>query len=144
MEERRCMCLSTAVRRKLFATTLAIIAGCQMGFPGTVVAKDNNNGGLSTLCKFTAGPRTGQTQDYAPLAPLPVGSPCQDGVASSGVIVARSSGSGGSSPAVSTLCKFTAGPRAGQTQDYAPLAPLPVGSPCQDGKSSSGVIVPPH
>jgi hypothetical protein len=43
----------------------------------------------------------------------------------------------------SFLCKFTGGPRAGQIQDYTghPSGPLPVGSPCTDGISSSGVIV---
>lgn len=42
----------------------------------------------------------------------------------------------------SFLCKFTTGPRAGQTQDYTghPSGPLPVGSPCNDGTSSVGVI----
>jgi hypothetical protein len=41
----------------------------------------------------------------------------------------------------STLCKFEKGPRAGTIQDYASLAPLTVGSPCQDGAGSSGVII---
>ena len=41
----------------------------------------------------------------------------------------------------STICSFNHGPRAGTTHDYAPKAPLPVGSPCNDGIRSSGVIV---
>jgi hypothetical protein len=41
----------------------------------------------------------------------------------------------------STLCRFTAGRRAGETQDYAPMAPIPVGSFCQDGQGSTGVVV---
>ena len=43
----------------------------------------------SFLCKFTFGPRAGQVQDYTghPLGPLPVGSPCQDGIASTGFII---------------------------------------------------------
>lgn len=41
----------------------------------------------------------------------------------------------------STLCRFTEGPRRGQVQDYAPMAPLPVGSSCQDARGSSGVVV---
>ena len=52
----------------------------------------------SYLCRFTSGPRAGQIQDYTghPSGPLPVGSPCQDGIASWGVIVSgRSSGGGG-------------------------------------------------
>ncbi len=46
-------------------------------------------------------------------------------------------------PAVqtSTLCRFTSGPRSGQIQDYAPMTPIPVGSPCQDARGSSGVVV---
>ena len=43
----------------------------------------------------------------------------------------------------STLCRFTQGRRAGQTQDYAPMAPIPVGSNCQDGQGSTGVVVAP-
>jgi hypothetical protein len=41
----------------------------------------------------------------------------------------------------STLCRFTSGPRSGQTQDYAPMAPLAVGSYCQDARGSTGVVV---
>jgi hypothetical protein len=41
----------------------------------------------------------------------------------------------------STLCRFTSGPRAGQDQDYAPMAPIPVGSNCQDGRGSAGTVV---
>jgi hypothetical protein len=41
----------------------------------------------------------------------------------------------------STLCRFTDGPRQGQVQDYAPMDPIPVGSNCQDGRGSSGVVV---
>ena len=106
-------------------------------------------GGMSTLCRFTNGPRAGQVQDYAPMAPLPVGTPCHDGQGSTGVVV----GAGGGMPqggmpqggipqgGVSTLCRFTNGPRAGQVQDYAPMAPLPVGTPCHDGQGSTGVVV---
>ncbi|MEQ1755791.1 MAG: hypothetical protein ABL973_16840 [Micropepsaceae bacterium] len=43
----------------------------------------------------------------------------------------------------STLCVFEAGPRAGQRQDYAPMDPLPVGTPCQDGRGSTGHVVAP-
>jgi len=51
---------------------------------------------VSTLCRFTVGPRAGAVQDYAPRAPLPVGARCQDGLGSSGYIVAsNSSGSSG-------------------------------------------------
>lgn len=43
----------------------------------------------------------------------------------------------------STICRFTSGPRAGQDQDYAPMAPIPVGSNCQDGRGSVGSVVAP-
>ena len=46
-------------------------------------------------------------------------------------------------PQVSTLCVFDAGPRAGQRQDYAPMAPIPVGTPCHDGRGSTGHVVAP-
>ncbi len=41
----------------------------------------------------------------------------------------------------STLCRFTSGPRRGETQDYAPMAPIPVGSSCQDARGSFGTVV---
>lgn len=44
----------------------------------------------------------------------------------------------------STLCRFDRGPRIGQTQDYAPMAPLPIGSGCQDGAGSTGWVVAPE
>ena len=50
-----------------------------------------------------------------------------------------------SAPAVakSTLCQFISGPRAGQVQDYAPMAPIPVGSSCQDARGSYGTVIAP-
>jgi hypothetical protein len=44
--------------------------------------------------------------------------------------------------ATSTLCYFFFGPRAGQIIDYAPMAPIPVGSRCQDGAYSIGFVIP--
>ena len=126
----------------------------------------------STLCKFNAGPLTGTTRDYAPLDPLPVGTECNDGAGSTGVIIAHAatppppantpsySGPGPAStnpatisttlpsyagtgaPQLSTVCKFTSGPAAGNLHDYAPLQPIPVGSACNDGKGSTGIIIP--
>jgi|SRR3954468_3577792 hypothetical protein len=53
----------------------------------------------SFLCKFTSGPRAGQVQDYTgnPQGPLPVGTPCQDGISSWGVIISASGGENGGS-----------------------------------------------
>src|SRR5437764_732215 len=80
--------------------------------------------GMGNACKFTAGPRSGQTQDYSQFPPLPLGSPCQDGAGSTGVVVKLVSPNPQS---MGNACKFTAGPRAGQTQDYSSLPPLPLG-----------------
>ena len=106
----------------------------------------------STLCQFTSGPRRGQTQDYAPREPLPVGSTCNDGQRSVGRIVASTRARDSEqededargnrdSARKSTLCRFTSGPRRGETQDFAPREPLPVGSTCNDGQGSVGRIV---
>ena len=95
----------------------------------------------STLCQFTSGPRAGQTQDYAPKPPLPIGTPCNDGAGSTGTVIAPPSSGGGAT--TSTLCQFTAGPKTGQTQDYAPQPPLPIGTPCNDGAGSTGTVVAP-
>lgn len=46
-------------------------------------------------------------------------------------------------PVGSTLCAFDRGPRAGQRQDYPRLSPLPIGTPCRDGRGSSGHIIAP-
>lgn len=42
---------------------------------------------LTLKCYFTSGPRRGQIVNYASLGlkPIPIGSPCNDGVASQGV-----------------------------------------------------------
>lgn len=46
-------------------------------------------------------------------------------------------------PRLSTICAFDAGPRAGQRQDYARMDPLPLGTPCRDGRGSTGQVVAP-
>jgi hypothetical protein len=47
----------------------------------------------------------------------------------------------GENRAVSTICQFLSGPKAHGWHDYAPLAPAVVGSSCQDGIGSVGVVV---
>jgi hypothetical protein len=98
---------------------------------------------VSTICSFNIGPKAGTTHDYAPLNALPVGSPCQDGADSSGVIAARTglTSTSSSRSKLSSICSFTAGPRAGTWQDYAPRSAIPVGSPCQDGGGSTGIVI---
>ncbi len=110
----------------------------------------------STICRFDQGPLRGTTHDYAPLAPLPIGTPCQDGAGSVGQVVGGnrpdsdtgSSSQGGGSPyggvqqgqRMSSVCHFTSGPRTGGNQDYAPRPAVAVGSPCFDGAGSYGVV----
>ena len=53
-------------------------------------------------------------------------------------------GSTGGAGAVSTLCKFFQGPKAGTTHDFAGKSqPLRVGTPCRDGQGSEGYVQPP-
>lgn len=107
-----------------------------------IVASDEEpvqSAGTSTLCRFNNGPRSGTSVDYAPQAPIPIGSPCHDGGTSSGVVVAATS-QAPAGVAVSTICTFSEGPRAGTKRDYAPMAAIPVGTPCQDGAGSKGYV----
>jgi hypothetical protein len=78
------------------------------------------------------------------MAPLPTGSGCQDGAGSTGWVVAPEAPAKKGTDGTSTLCRFDRGPRAGQIQDYAPMAPLPIGSGCQDGAGSTGWVVAPE
>jgi hypothetical protein len=104
-------------------------------------------GGMSTTCQFTSGPRAGQTVSFAGIpgvTPSPVGGPCSDGMSSMGVAVADST-PGAQRAQISMTCRFTTGPRAGQTvnfQNVAGARPGVVGGPCSDGVSSRGVVVP--
>ena len=94
---------------------------------------------VSTVCTFTAGPRAGTSFDYAATwRPLAVGTPCLDGMGSTGYVGGVASRS---SPGMSTVCHFTAGPRAGTRIDYAATwRPLAVGTPCLDGMGSTGFV----
>ena len=106
---------------------------------------------MGTICKFTTGPRSGDTQDYEPMQ-APLNSPCSDGEGSSGNIiaaspaaiaapaVARAADTPGTSPQSGSVCKFTSGAKAGSIHDYAPMH-APLGTACDDGAGSSGVIV---
>jgi hypothetical protein len=106
---------------------------------GLVAAATSAHAQMSTICTFTAGPRAGSSVDYsATWAPLPVGTPCLDGMGSTGYVGA---GNRNRTVGMSTVCYFNAGPRAGQSQDYsATWAPLAVGTPCLDGMGSTGYV----
>jgi len=66
---------------------IVLLAGQQLYVTSSCGGAIDNR--YSTLCAFTSGPKTGQTQDYAPMLALPIGTPCQDGqpVVSSGTVV---------------------------------------------------------
>lgn len=126
-----------------------------------------NQGGpnLTQVCAFKSGPRAGQTVDFTGTpgsAAVPVGNRCADMQGSSGVTIAQNSArqqgpgrfytspgapnawSGGAlRRGFSLTCRFSSGPRAGTTLNYAHTLgaqPVAVGSPCSDG-SSRGVAV---
>jgi hypothetical protein len=42
---------------------------------------------LSNTCRFTSGPKAGTAQTFPGVMPIPIGAPCQDGVASWGVAI---------------------------------------------------------
>lgn len=62
--------------------------------PGAGLSTESSSGSgttLTTICKFQSGPKAGTTFDFAPygVQPIPVGAPCNDGVSSFGIAVAR-------------------------------------------------------
>lgn len=113
--------------------------------------------GTTFVCRFIDGPRAGHIQ------PLPgaqenqrvrLGSGCSDGASSTGTIIAqpadvRMAFANAGEPLASqtpltTTCRFSSGPRAGESMDIAEVlghAPVPVGSTCSDGASSMGTAV---
>jgi hypothetical protein len=54
----------------------------------------------------------------------------------------QNAGNPPASAATSTVCKFTNGPKAGTTHDYADETPLSIGAPCDDDGDSTGAIIP--
>ena len=107
--------------------TLAAAALAAIGFLALVASPAQAQTGFSTVCYFNSGPRAGTNFDYARmgLTPLPVGSFCQDGAGSTGVVVA---GTGGASrmPATPPLAPAPSG--GASRMPAAPLlAPSPSG-----------------
>lgn len=94
----------------------------------------------SLTCQFTSGPRAGSTIDFTGVQganPGPIGSPCQDGLGSGGILVAPNGSSSpsaqtnvGNVPNISATCQFTAGPRTGQIIDFQGV---PACAPRSDG-----------
>jgi hypothetical protein len=109
---------------------------------------------VSWICRFSSGPRAGEIRDLTGIpgaVAVPVGGTCTDGADSRGIAVIPDAGpvstswSDASPPsagrAVSTICQFMSGPKAHGWHDYAPLPAATVGSRCQDGASSAGIVV---
>ena len=111
---------------------------------------------LTLTCHFSSGPRAGEIGDLtgAPGEPaVPVGSVCSDGASTGTALVRDTSATtfawsgairasdGGAIRASSTICQFMSGPKAHGWHDYAPLPPAPLGSSCQDGVRSAGIVV---
>jgi hypothetical protein len=104
--------------------------------------------GLTTVCQFNTGPRAGTSLDFHAygVQPIPIGSPCTDGRGSSGVAIAggnQSAGPSTGSANLTTLCRFTSGPKAGSVVDYKTygVQPVAVGSQCTDGADSYGTAI---
>jgi hypothetical protein len=111
---------------------------------------------LTLICHFSSGPRDGEIVDLTGVRgaiAVPVGSVCSDGASSTGTAVVLKTGparSSWSSPSRttavdsgrgSTICQFMSGPKAHGWHDYAPLPAAPIGSSCQDGMTSVGIVV---
>jgi hypothetical protein len=75
------------MRAALSVGSLLFAVLTMQGGPGQAELSDSN---LTTLCQFTSGPRAGTMVDYKSngVQPIPVGSPCTDGLGSSGVAIA--------------------------------------------------------
>jgi hypothetical protein len=119
---------------------------------------------LTQTCHFKHGPRAGQTIDFsgAPrVISVPLGNRCADMQGSNGVAVAQSReraqgpgrfygspglpSTGEIPPGASLICRFTSGPRAGSTLNYANTLgaqPVAIGAPCADGPNSGIAVAP--
>lgn len=106
----------------------------------------------TTKCRFQTGPLAGQVRDFNGVTgfePFAAGAPCTDGKDSVGVAVADRAGrspsadrAGADASAASYRCRFTVGPRNGQTAEFqAPLDAIPRrGAACADGQGSRGIV----
>jgi hypothetical protein len=149
----------------VLATGIVSVAGAQ-----SPAALGSQPPGTTSICRFTDGPRAGQIQDLSALpgaTPIRIGASCSDGASSTGTAIAQSgriaeesraapsatlatagtdakpwsTATAGAGRAVSTICQFLSGPKAHGWHDYAPLPPVALGSPCQDGTGSAGIVV---
>jgi hypothetical protein len=133
----------------LLASLLVSVADAQS------VADTGRRPDAPLTCRFNSGPRAGQTQDVRGAQDVDrAGSTCSDGASSIGILIPSSTDSrnaaadagGAAAPgaALTSICQFSTGPRAGEIVDFAKAAemrPMPVGSTCSDGASSSGTAI---
>ena len=126
-----------------------------MSAPNQGSVRPGFNGNSSTTCRFVFGPRAGQIINFEGVPgarPGQVGTPCNDGLGSTGEIVPPSTPGAkrfgatdsGQAPRMSFTCRFTHGPRAGHTINFEGVAgarPAPIGTPCQDGAGSYGTTI---
>lgn len=104
----------------------------------------------TTICHFQTGPLAGQVRDYAGVTsvkPFAAGAPCTDGKDSVGIAdragpSPSADRTGADVSATSYRCRFTAGPRSGQTAELpTPLGARPQrGASCADGQGSRGIV----
>jgi len=64
-----------------------------------------------------------------------------------GLLILSRTGTAQSMPGgsnLTTVCKFSSGPKAGTTFDFKRFGvqPIPVGYPCTDGQGSNGTAIP--
>jgi type IV secretory pathway VirB2 component (pilin) len=105
--------------------------------------------GTTFLCRFTDGPHAGHTEpllETSDRSTVRAGSSCSDGIASTGVVIAPQASTEAASPqaALTSICQFSSGPRAGEIADLGRVSgapPMPVGSTCSDGASSKGIAI---
>jgi hypothetical protein len=145
------------MKRTFTIVFLSLLAISSAGFAhqqSSSNGDDATNDGLSTTCKFTSGLRAGQVQHWPRgtpgLTPAPIGQSCTDGKGSTGIAIADPQiGPDVPKPqptdGLSTTCKFTSGPRAGQVKHWPRntpgLTPARIGAPCTDGVGNSGIAI---
>jgi len=112
------------------------------------VVDDAQAPGTNFLCRFTDGPRAGRTEPLLGAfdrVTIRAGSSCSDGISSTGVVTApQVSEAPARQGALTSICQFSSGPRAGEIADLARVSgapPVPVGSACSDGASSKGTAI---
>jgi type IV secretory pathway VirB2 component (pilin) len=122
------------------------------------VVDDAQAPGAAFLCRFTDGPRAGRTEPLLGASDRPpsrAGSSCSDGLSSTGVVMALPvkappvmapsvSEDPARQAALTSICQFSSGPRAGEIADLGRVSgapPVPVGGICSDGASSKGTAI---